>query len=55
MKINDLHNLCNVENTGILHNEAETYLNEQGFALADIVLLMLQNGMQPALAASYPP
>lgn len=52
MKINELHNLFNVESTGMLHNEAN--LNKQGFAL-DERLSMLWDGMQAALAASYPP
>lgn len=33
MKINELHNLRNMESTGILHNEAN--LNKQGFAAAE--------------------
>jgi len=52
MKINELHNLCNVASTGILHNEVN--LNKQGFAFAERISV-LWHGMQPALVASYPP
>lgn len=52
MKINELHNLCNVESTSILHDEAN--LNKEGFALAERSSV-LWDGMEPALTASYPP